>query len=131
VPASRITTAPVIVTTLSGRTASAAAKVGEPGEHTLRHAVMVAQVDEQQAAMVAPGVHPAREAGIPDSVGDTEGATGVSATGVHALISCRFVRGGTQAPAGRRVGFRGSTVSLRDDLLDRRDDPAGIVVRRE
>ena len=37
---------------------------GAGGEHALGDAVMVAQVDEQQAAVVALGMHPAREAGL-------------------------------------------------------------------
>ena len=53
------------------------------GEHALGDAVMVAQIDEQQAAVVALGVHPAGQAGRVPGIGGAQGATGMSAIGVH------------------------------------------------
>ena len=48
---------------------------------------MVAQVDEQQAAMVAHAMHPAREADIGADIRLTEGGAGVAAVTVHGLLS--------------------------------------------
>ena len=81
---------------------------GAGGEDALGDAVMVPQVDEQQAAVVALGMHPAREARFLAGVGGAEGATGMGAIGVHGpgilpktivrVSGC--VRGGTQALSG-------------------------------
>ena len=101
VPASRGTTWPVTVITLSGRTASAAAKAGEPAGNT--HwviAVVVAQVDEQQAAVVALGVHPAREAGRLPGVGGAQCAAGMGAIGVHRGIPAGARGGDNRRPPG-------------------------------
>ncbi len=46
-------------------------------QHQLGQAVVVAQVDEQQAAVVALAVDPARQADIRARIGQTEGAAGV------------------------------------------------------
>ena len=59
---SRITTLPSMRTTHSARTFSAAAKAGVARiDHALGEPVMVAQIDEQQPAMVAHAMHPARK----------------------------------------------------------------------
>ena len=52
-------------------------------QHQLRQAVVVAQVDEQKAAVVALAVDPAGQADIRTGIGQTEGAAGVGAVGVH------------------------------------------------
>ena len=44
---------------------------------------MVTQVDEQQAAVVALPVDPARQADLLAGVGQAQGAAGVRAIGVH------------------------------------------------
>ncbi|OIQ68846.1 hypothetical protein GALL_495560 [mine drainage metagenome] len=76
---------------------------GAGGEHALGNAVMVPQVDEQQAAVVALGVNPAGKTRLIAGVGGAQGATGMGAIGVHLLsLSRRFVNGGTQALGGRR-----------------------------
>ena len=49
----------------------------------LSHAVMVAQVDEQQAAVIAHAQHPARQADGRARVGRAKGGAGVAAVGVH------------------------------------------------
>jgi hypothetical protein len=56
-------------------------------DHALGDAVMVAQVDEDQPAMVAAPVDPARQAdGLPD-IGLAKLAAGVGAIGVHGGFS--------------------------------------------
>ena len=64
---------------------------GAGSEHALGDAVVVSQVDEQQAAVVALGVHPARKAGrtrpIRAGVGGAQGAASMGAIGVHRLVS--------------------------------------------
>ena len=65
VAASRATTLPLTVITLSLRTASAVLKTGlETSTTHLGHAIVVAQVDEQQVAVVALALDPARQAGL-------------------------------------------------------------------
>ncbi len=54
-------------------------------EHQLRQACIVAQVDEQQAAVVAFAVDPAREADGFTDLGFRQGATGVTAIEVHSV----------------------------------------------
>jgi hypothetical protein len=53
------------------------------GKHDLGQAVMVAQIDEQQAAMVALAVHPAGQACLAAGIGGAQGAAGVGAVGMH------------------------------------------------
>ena len=70
-------------------------------EHALGDAVVIAQVDEQQAAMVAFGMHPAGQSGGLAGVGGAQGGTGVGAIGVHlGHMSWHWAWAGTQAPAG-------------------------------
>ena len=59
-------------------------------DHALRQAVMIAQVDEQQAAMVAAAVAPAGKAhGLPD-LGEAERAASVGAVSMHGgFVFCR------------------------------------------
>ncbi len=52
-------------------------------DHALRDAVMVAQIDEQQLAVVALAVHPAGEAGRHARVVEAKGAASMGAIGVH------------------------------------------------
>jgi hypothetical protein len=52
-------------------------------QHQLGQAVVVAQVDEDQAAVVALAVDPARQAHIGAGVGGAQGAAVVGAIGVH------------------------------------------------
>ena len=52
---------------------------------------MVAQIDEQQAAMVALAMQPPRQAHIRALVREPQGAAGVGAIGVHCLKSWRRV----------------------------------------
>ncbi|MNQ77402.1 hypothetical protein D3C85_922680 [compost metagenome] len=56
-------------------------------QHQLGQAVVVAQVDEQQAAVVALAVNPARQTNIRARIRRTEGAAGMGAIGVHDRIS--------------------------------------------
>ena len=55
--------------------------------HELGQAMMVAQVDEQQAAVVAFAVNPAGEPHIRPLVREPQGAAGVGAIGVHNQVS--------------------------------------------
>ena len=55
-------------------------------QHQLRQAVVVAQVDEQQAAVVALAVHPARQPDIGAGIRRPKGTAGVGAIGVHGEI---------------------------------------------
>ena len=72
--AARAVTMPVIVTTLSFFSRSIAAKAGpDTSGHDLGDAVMVAQVDEDQIAMVALLVDPARHADFPADIGRAQG----------------------------------------------------------
>ena len=104
------------------------------GEDALRHAVMVAQVDEQQAAVVALAVHPARQAGRLASVAGAERAAGVGAVGVHWRYP-EARRAGRQAaasgfvkrqPALRRAAAARSLRANRKDLGTNRR-PAGFM----
>ena len=62
-PPSRSTTSPVIVTTDSTRSESSdRQRLAAGAAHDLGQAVMIAQIDEQHAAMVALAVDPARQA---------------------------------------------------------------------
>jgi hypothetical protein len=47
---------------------------------------MVAQIDEEQPAMVALAVHPAREAGRLPGVFGAKRAAGMGAIGVHVIL---------------------------------------------
>ena len=60
---------------------------GAGGEYALRQAIMIAQVDEQQAAVVSLGMHPSRKAGDLARIGGAEGTGGVGAIGVHGGVS--------------------------------------------
>ena len=80
------------------------------GDH-LRDAVMVAQVDEQHAPVVAHPMHPARQAHGGPGVGGGQLAAGVAAIGVHGASSCGPVpherRDGSQVkPVGTAQGHR-------------------------
>ena len=57
------------------------------GEHALRQPVMVAQIDEQQSAMVALAMHPAGQARGLAGIGGTERPTSMSTIGVHVGMS--------------------------------------------
>ena len=84
VPAGRRRTLPSTRITHSERTVSAGPKAGESGsDHALRDAVMVAQVDEQHAAVVADAVAPAGQAGDLADIGFAERAAGMGAITVH------------------------------------------------
>ena len=88
VSALRATTSPSILTTLSARSFSSISKPGVDGlRDQLGQAVVVAQVDEQQAAVVALAVDPPRQAHISAHVRVPEGAAGVGAIGVHCQVS--------------------------------------------
>ena len=61
----RAITLPATVMTLSSFTDSAALNASEFGVKThLRHAVVIAKVDEQQVAVVALAMHPAGQADV-------------------------------------------------------------------
>jgi hypothetical protein len=64
-------------------------------EH-LRHAVVVAQVDEEHAAMVADAVHPARQADGVAHVGFGQLGAGMAAICVHGR-HCKGARPGARA----------------------------------
>ncbi len=68
------------------------------GKHALRDAVMIAQVDEQQTAVIALGMHPAREAGGLPGIGGAQRATGMGAIGVHRGLS-RLIEGRQTSPS--------------------------------
>ena len=77
-------------------------------DHALRQAVMIAQVDEQHAAVVADSVAPARKAhGLP-GLGEAERAASVGAVSMHggsfsAGDELRRVRSGKERPGEGRV----------------------------
>ena len=78
------------------------AKAGEFGiGDDLGQAVMVAQVDEQQAAMVAHAVDPARQADVRADVGLAKGGAGVAAIAMHGVLP-----NGWPAPTLRRCARR-------------------------
>ena len=82
VSAVRGTTLPVTVTTLSGRAAFDLLEERARGiDHALGDAVVVAQVDEQQVAVVALAVDPAGEADRLAGVGEAQRAAGMGAIG--------------------------------------------------
>ena len=63
---------------------------------------MVAQVDEHQPAVVALAVNPAGQAhGVP-GVGQSQGAAGMGAIGVHGIISVEAPPGANLADAVKR-----------------------------
>ena len=88
----RAFTSPSTRMTHSPRTFSAASKAGESGiGDDLGNAVMVAQVDEEQPAMVADAMDPARQAdGLPD-FRFPQLCAGVAAVTVHVLFSGKGV----------------------------------------
>ena len=57
----------------------------------LRHAVMIAQIDEQHAAMIALAVHPARKTDGLADIGGAELGAVMGAIGVHGVIPFRIV----------------------------------------
>ena len=70
-------------------------------EHDLGQAEVVAQVDEQQLAVVALAVHPARQAhGLPDVQGAQLAAV-VGAIGMHWPLASLVARGRQSLPAAR------------------------------
>ena len=80
-----------------GRLESGAIGIGDD----LRHAVVVAQVDEQHAAVVADAVHPARQPNVFTDIGLPKRAAGVRAiTMQFCLGHCRkpFARYGWKSP---------------------------------
>ena len=87
VSAERSTTRPVNGTTLSSRSrVDRGEQRRRRVDHALGDAVMVAQIDEQQLAVVALAVHPARQPGRAAGVGGAERAAGMGAIGVHGEI---------------------------------------------
>ena len=52
-------------------------------DDALGDAVVIAQVDEQQVAVVALAMHPAGQANLRAGVGETQGAAGVRAIRMH------------------------------------------------
>ena len=60
--------------------------------HDLRNPVMVAQVDEQHAAMVTLAMHPARQADVQPDLGGGQSGASVRAIGVHDLYSVCWKR---------------------------------------
>ena len=67
-------------------------------DHALRDAVMVAQIDEQQLAMVALAVHPAGQTRRLPGIGEAERAAGMGAIGMHRSKSGRPVFKGGRKP---------------------------------
>ena len=102
---SRATTLPVTVITLSFRTASAVCenRAGDV-DHDLGHAVVVAQVDEQQIAVVALALDPARQTGLlADMLGPQLAARMGSVNGGHHGFSgLNGPAKGTDCPAKSR-----------------------------
>ena len=88
----RRTTSPVTVMTLSGRTAVASANADAPSiDDALGDAIMVAQIDEQQVAVIALAVHPAGQADFCAGIGEAQSAASVRAIGMHGLNLDRIV----------------------------------------
>ena len=101
VSAERSTIRPVNDTTLSSRSPSTCGEQRRRDvDHALRDAVMVAQIDEQQLAVVALAVHPARQPGRGAGIRQAERAAGMGAIGVHQT--------GSGAGLGRRGTRHGS-----------------------
>jgi hypothetical protein len=75
----------------------------------LGEAVVVAQIDEQQAAVVADAMAPARKADVGAVLGEGQGAAGVGAVAMHDL-SVFFASGGVASLPSRkhREGKAGS-----------------------
>jgi hypothetical protein len=102
-------------------------------QHQLGQAVMVAQVDEDQAAVVALAVDPARQADRIAGVGGPQGAAGVGAIGVRRghgkVFGTRDLQGAERRMGGRGCqGFwgpspRGGTCPLR--TASRSSSPTG------
>ena len=92
---------------------------GAGGEHALGQAVMVAQVDEQQTAMVALAMHPAGQASRRPGVGGTQRAAGMGAVGVHGAgpvckgLTGRLVGATGIEPVTPAMSRRCSTAELR------------------
>ena len=104
----RATTLPVNVTTHSERALSARERRRIRLDHALGDAIMVAQVDEHQPAMVAPAVDPA---GQPDGLSDivlAKLAASMGAIGVHGVKTWKGrvfgVYGGRSRAAGWACG---------------------------
>ena len=93
VPAGRLRTLPSSRTTHSERSFSASEGRRIRIDHALGQAVMVAQIDEQHAAMVADAVAPAGQADVCAVLGEGQGAAGVGAVAMHDCRSFRFRRG--------------------------------------
>ena len=111
----RATTLPVRVSTHSERAVSTSGKAARVRlDHALGDAVMVAQIDEDQPAMVAAAIDPARQPhGLAD-IGFAQLAAGMGAIGVHGkpLRKARFlavyggrVKGGARSGASNMPVF--------------------------
>ena len=88
VSAERAVTRPVTVTTLSRRSPSAVGEQRRGGvDHALREPVMVAQIDEQQMAVVALAVDPARQPGRVSGIGKAQLPAGMAPISMH----CRLI----------------------------------------
>ena len=99
VPSARGTTLPSTRTTHSARSffggrESRIARVG----HALGQPVMVAQIDEQQAAVIAHAVHPARKPRVAAGIFCAKRAAGGAAVGVHGPV-IRMLRSSFPCPA--------------------------------
>ena len=107
VSAVRATTLPVRVSTHSERAVSTSGEGRRIRlDHALGDAVMVAQVDEDQPAMVAAAIDPARQAhGLAD-IGFAELAAGMGAIGVHGqTLEERRVFGGLWGAGQGQAGL--------------------------
>ncbi len=83
----RFTTLPVMVTTLSRRVGSTRLEQRARNvEHALDQAVMVAEVDEDQVAVVALPMDPAGDPHHGPRIGGTKGAAGMGAVGMHGRV---------------------------------------------
>jgi hypothetical protein len=105
-------TLPSIRITHSERTVSASLKSRRVRiDDDLGHAVVIAQIDEQNTAMVAHAVHPAREPDIGAGVALAKRGAGVGTVAMH-VISSRL---GRRADNGGSAGVktRSITVSAR------------------
>ena len=78
------------------------------GQH-LRHAVMVAQIHEQHAAVVADPVHPARQADGGPGIGGLQVAAGMAAIGVHVRFPQIFSPRTKRGPGGKSTSQNGRT----------------------
>ena len=112
VPAGRLRTLPSKRTTNSERSFSACLKAGEFRiDHALRDPVVIAQIEEQHAAMVADAMAPARQADRLAVLGEAEGAAGVGAVAMHFV--CFFPGGAWLAPrsSGKRAAGKAARPS--------------------